>query len=171
MGSRSPGLLETAAACAEQQLEAFTAPQLAKVAWSFAKLGWPVPRVLRHAGAQLAADTAAFGDKEASNVLWALAVEVRCVHVLLTEALALGGCAEAVCGSASDQHLPSSLLGGALYWTPACSVPGLAVSSTATAAHPLLVLCRGRPFQQRHWTTLQPTCSRASGSLGHRRGS
>lgn len=31
MGSGSPGLLETAAACAEQQLEAFTPPQLAKV--------------------------------------------------------------------------------------------------------------------------------------------
>ncbi len=31
MGSGSTGLLETAAACAEQQLEAFTPPQLAKV--------------------------------------------------------------------------------------------------------------------------------------------
>lgn len=126
MGSGSPGLLETAAACAEQQLEAFTPPQLAKVgkrhwaavpahwmggeepatpqpsqgsctlrithraihqpalppwyvqvAWSFAKLDWPAPRVLRHAGSQLAAHTAAFSDKEASNVLWALASQVR----------------------------------------------------------------------------------------------
>lgn len=77
MGSGSPGLLETAAACAEEQLGAFTPGQLAKVAWSFAKLGWPAPRVLRHAGAQLAATTAAFTDKEASNVLWALASAVR----------------------------------------------------------------------------------------------
>lgn len=48
-----------------------------QVAWSFAKLDWPAPRVLRHAGAQLAAHTAAFSDKEASNVLWALASQVR----------------------------------------------------------------------------------------------
>ena len=47
------------------------------MAWSFAKLDWPAPRVLRHAGAQLAARTSAFGDKEASNVLWALASQVR----------------------------------------------------------------------------------------------
>lgn len=48
-----------------------------QVAWSFAKLDWPTPRVLRHAGVQLAARTSAFGDKEASNVLWALASQVR----------------------------------------------------------------------------------------------
>ena len=77
MGTSSRKLLETAAACAEQQLAAFTPAQLAKVAWSLAKLRWPAPRVLRHAGAQLAERTAAFNDKEASNVLWALASEVR----------------------------------------------------------------------------------------------
>lgn len=48
-----------------------------QVAWAFAKLDCPAPRVLRHAGSKLAARTSAFNDKEASNVLWALASQVR----------------------------------------------------------------------------------------------
>lgn len=52
-------------------------PSIPQVAWAFAKLDCPAPRVLRHAGSQLAARTSAFNDKEASNVLWALASQVR----------------------------------------------------------------------------------------------